>query len=245
VKALTQLPKEPTGRALLPAMRLLRRLLNEPEQGAVRAEVVALINRETGEGFGISEQASDADTLRRAYQPIFDWFRQKHARLVPYLTEAEEDAAQWNLTLRAVNWNTGDALRGEQLFQQRGCQTCHSTSTSLGPDLAGVADRLAPVDLFHAILFPNRDVAPAYRSSVFQTRNGQTHTGIIAFESADGVILQTGAATTVRLGADEIASRRPSTLSLMPTGLLAGLQPSQLADLYRYLKSLQPAPASQ
>jgi putative membrane-bound dehydrogenase-like protein len=244
-KALTQLPKEPTGRALLPAMRLLRRLLNEPEQAAVRADVVALINRETGEEFDISEQATDAGTLRRAYQPVFDWFREKYPRLVPYLTDIEEDAGQWNLTLRAVNWNTGDRLRGEQLFQERGCQTCHSTSTPLGPDLAGVADRLAPADLFNAILFPNRDVAPAYRSTVFQTRNGQTHTGIIAFESADGVILQTGATTTLRLATDEIASRRPSTLSLMPGGLLAGLQPSQLADLYRYLKSLQPSMPNQ
>jgi putative membrane-bound dehydrogenase-like protein len=245
VRALTEIPKETTGRALLPAMRLLRRLINEPDQAQVRMDVVALINRETGEQFAIAEQGTDPDSLRRAYQPVFDWFRQKHARLVPYLYETEEDAAQWNLTLRAVNWKSGDARRGEQLFEQRGCQTCHASSTPLGPDLAGVADRLAPVDLFHAILFPNRDVAPPYRSTVFQTRKGQTHTGIIAFESADGVILQTGATTTVRLSADEIASRRPSTLSLMPTGLLAGLAPSQLADLYRYLKSLQPAPATQ
>jgi putative membrane-bound dehydrogenase-like protein len=245
VRVLTQMPKEPTGRALLPAMRLLRRLLNEPDQAAVRMDVLALINRETGQAFAISEPGTDADSLRRAYQPVFDWFRQKHARLVPYLTETEEDAAQWNLTLRAVNWNTGDARRGEQLFAQRGCQTCHASSTPLGPDLAGVADRLAPMDLFHAIVFPNRDVAPAYRSTVFQTRNGQTHTGLVAFESADGVILQTGATTTVRLSAEEIASRRPSTLSLMPAGLLAGLAPSQLADLYQYLKSMQPAAASQ
>jgi putative membrane-bound dehydrogenase-like protein len=245
VKALAQIPKEPTGRALLPAMRLLRRLINEPDQAALRMEVVALINRETGEAFRISEQGTDPDSLRRAYQPMFDWLRQKHPRLVPYLVEAEEDAAQWNLTLRAINWNTGDARRGEQLFEERGCQTCHASSTPLGPDLAGVADRLAPVDLFNAILFPNRDVAPAYRSTIFQTRNGQTHTGIIAFESADGVILQTGATTTVRLSAEEIVSRRPSTLSLMPGGLLAGLPSSQLADLYRYLKSLPPATVPQ
>jgi putative membrane-bound dehydrogenase-like protein len=238
VKALTQLPKEPTGRALLPAMRLLRRLANEPNQGGTRADILALISRESGESFDVSEQGTDVTNLQRTYQPVFDWFRQKHPKLVPYLTETEADAAQWNLILRAVNWNGGDALRGEQLFQQRGCQTCHSTSTPLGPDLGGVADRFSPVDLFSAILYPNRDVAPAYRSTVFQLRNGQTHTGIVAFESADGVLLQTGATTTVRLGNDEIASRRPSTLSLMPSGLLAGLQPSQLADLYRYLKSL-------
>ena len=50
--------------------------------------------------------------------------------------------------------------------------------------------------------------------------------------------MQTGATTTIRLGTDEILSRRPGTLSLMPGGLLEGLATTQLADLYQYLKSL-------
>ena len=93
------------------------------------------------------------------------------------------------------------------------------------------------MDLLGAIVFPNRDVAPPYRTTVFETRGGQ-YTGIVAFESADGVIVQTGATTTIRLGNDEILSRRPSNLSLMPGGLLEGLSTTQLADLYQYLKSL-------
>jgi hypothetical protein len=51
-------------------------------------------------------------------------------------------------------------------------------------------------------------------------------------------MVQTATSTTVRLATEEIASRRPGTLSLMPSGLLAGLQPSELADLYQYLKAL-------
>jgi hypothetical protein len=50
--------------------------------------------------------------------------------------------------------------------------------------------------------------------------------------------LQTGAATTVRLAEIDITSRQPSKLSLMPSGLLADLKASDLADLYSYLKSL-------
>lgn len=240
-KALAQLPKEPTGRAVLPAMRLLRRLLNEAEQTALRQDVVALLNHETGQNFAVAEQGTDVDNLRRVYQPVFDWFHQKHPKLVQYLADDGPSAAQWNLTLRNVNWNTGDALRGEQIFRQRGCQTCHSGSTPLGPDLAGAAARFSPADLFAAIIFPNRDVAPTYRTTLFQTRGGETHTGIVAFESADGVIVQSGATTTVRLATEEILSRRPSTQSLMPSGLLDGLPPAQLGDLYQYLKS---APAA-
>jgi len=63
----------------------------------------------------------------------------------------------------------------------------------------------------------------------------------VVFESADGVILQAGAATTVRLADSEIVSRKPSPLSLMPNGLLGGLNPHGLADLYAYLKTIRPA----
>ena len=72
-----------------------------------------------------------------------------------------------------------------------------------------------------------------------QTRDGSTYTGKVAFQSADGVILQTGGTTTVRLADMEILSRQPSNQSLMPSGLLAGLKPLDLADLYAYLKTLR------
>jgi putative heme-binding domain-containing protein len=94
------------------------------------------------------------------------------------------------------------------------------------------------VDLFRAIVFPNREVAPAYQTTVFQLRDGSTYTGAIVFESADGYIVQTSPATTVRLAAGDITSQRLSETSLMPTGLLDGLPPQDLADLYAYLRSL-------
>jgi putative heme-binding domain-containing protein len=86
-------------------------------------------------------------------------------------------------------------------------------------------------------------VAPAYRTSVIETRNGQLVTGIVAFESADGLIVQTGAATTVRLATADIVSRLPGNRSLMPDGLLKDLRPADLADLYSYLQTLKLNPA--
>jgi putative heme-binding domain-containing protein len=69
-------------------------------------------------------------------------------------------------------------------------------------------------------------------------KDGQTYTGFLAFESADGVIVQTGPATTVRLPESEILSRSPSSASLMPEGLLNDLKDQDLADLYAWLKTL-------
>ena len=128
--------------------------------------------------------------------------------------------------------------RGEALFEQRACQSCHLGPQPIGPDLGGVASRFSPADLFNTILFPNRDVAAPYRTTTYRTRDGSVYTGMPAFESADGVILQLSATSTIRLAESDIVSRQPSTLSLMPAGLLRGLSPRQFADLYAYMKTL-------
>src|SRR5688572_30497871 len=80
-------------------------------------------------------------------------------------------------------------------------------------------------DVFEAIASPDRDVAPAYRAIVFQMKDGRVFTGVIAFESADGYIVQTGATATVRLANEEIEAQWPGSGSLMPSGLLDGLRP--------------------
>jgi putative heme-binding domain-containing protein len=76
--------------------------------------------------------------------------------------------------------------------------------------------------------------------TTFYTRAGQTYMGLVTFESADGVLVQTSASTTVRLAERDILSRQPSDISLMPSGLLAGLDHQALADLYSYLETLSP-----
>jgi putative heme-binding domain-containing protein len=99
-------------------------------------------------------------------------------------------------------------------------------------------------DMMAAIAFPSRDIAPAYRSVNFRLRDGQMVSGIVAFESADGWLLQTGAGLSVRLDSASVVSRDVSNVSLMPPGLLSGLSTSGIADLYAYLKTIQPRTAT-
>ena len=119
----------------------------------------------------------------------------------------------------------------------RACQGCHSDSGALGPSLSGAAKRFSPEDLFRAILFPNRDISPLYQFNEYRLRNGDVHVGRTAFYAADGVVLRTGAGI-VRLNQAEIVSQQTSRRSIMPEGLLEGLNESDLADLYQHLKSL-------
>src|SRR5262249_47803289 len=157
LSALGRLTRDESPIHLVPILRLLRRLAQESKEKALRTEALALLNRQAGQSFAIEERATDAATLQRAYQPVFAWFEKQHASLARALYDTSDEApAFWDKVLKSVDWSKGDAIRGETLFQQRACQTCHSGTRALGPDLTGVANRLSREDLFTAIIDPSR-----------------------------------------------------------------------------------------
>jgi putative membrane-bound dehydrogenase-like protein len=235
LEALREIGTGEAPAAALPLLRLLRRLIQEPKEIALRSKVAGLLGPAIGLGSEIKEEGSDPIAIKRGYQPLFDEFLRKNPGLRSELDRSGEDLTT---LLKGVPWEHGDRGRGEALFRARGCQTCHAVQGALGPNLAGAASRFSREDLFEAIVNPSKDVAPPYRTTSFQLKDGQVHTGIIAFESADGYIVQTGATTTVRISTSDIAGMRPSAMSLMPEGLLKNLKPEDLADLYTYLRSM-------
>ncbi|MFN4261020.1 MAG: HEAT repeat domain-containing protein [Gemmataceae bacterium] len=238
--ALAQLPRDAAADHLVPLLALQRRLFSEPNQAPLRQQTLALLNRQAGQSFVITEQGTRPEELQNSYRPLFDWFEDQHPRLTAKLYNADgEDPEYWRQLLAQVDWSKGDSARGARLYTQRACVTCHAGSSRIGPDLTGVASRFSRQDLFDAIIFPSRDVAPAYRTETFFTKSGQLFTGIVVFYSADGYILQTDASTTVRVATDDIELRHPSNRSLMPAGLLKDLKPDDLADLYSYLLTLK------
>ena len=65
----------------------------------------------------------------------------------------------------------------------------------------------------------------------------ETYSGILGDQSAESIILKTGAGAIVRLMRDEIESIKPSTVSLMPEGLEAAVDREELADLLAFLQA--------
>lgn len=242
IAALLKLPPEDQAATLAPLLRLLRRLSRESKEDRLWRECLDLLQHHRST-LGFAELPIHRRDAAEVGQWLTAW-ASKDSRLARALNDTGTDPAYWAALLDKVDWTKGDAQRGEALFRTRACQTCHTGTRALGPDLTGVTNRFSRPDLFTAIIDPSRDVAPAYRTTVIETTGGQIYSGIVAFQSADGIILQTGATTTVRLAAADIASRVPSNRSLMPEGLLKDLKPSDLADLYRYLQSLQPREAA-
>src|SRR5207302_6574054 len=137
------------------------------------------------------------------------WFTKAYPDLAARLGGADGvDVAGWTQRLAQLDWTAGEAERGRGVYTKAGCISCHSGAQALGPDLHGVTGRFSRADLFTAIVRPSKDVPPRYRTTAVTTTDGKLYQGVIIYEAADGLILQTGPATTVRLDGGRVAERR-------------------------------------
>lgn len=220
-------------------LQTLRRLGENPKEYQLRENVVELLRRNSGENFGFK-------TGKDGHQPQKDvidkwtlWANRKFPEETSKtLAGASGVMKELETLLADVEWGKGDATKGQSLFNKRACTQCHGGSRALGPDLSGVSKRFSRHDLFTAIAAPNRDVSPRYHTISIVTKKGKVYTGLIVYESVDGLILRNSTNQTFRIEASEIEERRILKSSLMPSGLLKDLTPEELADLYSYIQKL-------
>jgi putative heme-binding domain-containing protein len=228
LEALQKLPPRQEGTEMLALIRALGCLPESSEGKHLRRVIIGYLIQITGQKrLGTDRQAWTA------------WFCKTYPDLAVRLTNPDGvDVAAWDRRMAKLDWTGGDAQRGQVVFTKASCAACHSGAQALGPDLNGVGGRFSRADLFTAIVQPSRDISPRYQTTAIETTGGKIYQGLIIYEAVDGMILQTGPATTVRLGGEQIASRRFTPTSLMPAGLLDPLSDQEIADLYAYLKGL-------
>jgi putative heme-binding domain-containing protein len=135
---------------------------------------------------------------------------------------------------------TGDARRGETLFWSPAlnCGSCHKIGergTALGPDLSAIGKLRSREDLLESILEPSRRIEPKYAAYLAQTADGRSFTGLLARRSEKEVVLRDAQNKEIVLAAKNVEELRPSRVSLMPEGQLAGLTAREAADLLEYL----------
>ena len=239
IQALELLPASEEAMYQFALLDALRRLGADRPERLLRDRVARLLYHNLGQDFGYQYGRATSEPQTQAVAAWTDYLRQRFPDEAAHSlkSSAEQIAALQNL-LSIVKWEAGARDRGQDLFQKHSCAGCHNTRTAVGPDLAGIGKRFSRDDLFTALALPNQDVSPRYNTTLIETTRGKVVSGLIVYESADGVTLRDSTNQTIRIEADEIAFRQELATSLMPTGLLDGLQPQDLADLYAYLRSL-------
>jgi putative heme-binding domain-containing protein len=227
LEALQKLPGRHGTGEVLALICCLRRLPTGRPGGEARRRVGKSLAEWTGQ--------ADLGTDARAWS---DWFTRAHPDMAARLGEDGVALARWKQRLAALDWSAGEARRGRDVFVRATCASCHSGAQALGPDLRGVARRFSRDDLLTAILQPSRDISPRYRTLMVATASGKTYQGLVIYESTDGLMLQTGPTTTVRVRGGDIEARQFTDVSMMPAGLLDRLSDRDIADLVAYLKEL-------
>lgn len=243
--ALAKLPPDGSPEEQLALLKTLRRLGLDEREYAAREQVVRLLERNTGHAVPFVYGKIGHAPQSAAVAQWTAWITQRWPKeAAGQLGDAGAEFTQLQSTLKDVPWDAGDVTRGEKLYQLRSCAQCHGGRSALGPDLAGSAGRFAREDLFVAIVLPSRDVSGRYQTTIIETVHGKTYSGLIVYESVDGLLLRNATNQTFRIESRDIVSRSKSPVSLMPNGLLKDLKPEDYADLYAYLRTLGVPPAT-
>jgi putative heme-binding domain-containing protein len=134
-------------------------------------------------------------------------------------------------------------VRGQQLFTALACAQCHQLGregNSFGPAFSDVVKKYKgdAQAVLQEILEPSRSIEDKYRNVMLEVGDDDdSPSGIILAEDAATLTIQTGptAAQVRKIAKSEIKSRRPSTSSIMPAGLVSTLDKEQILDLLAYL----------
>jgi putative heme-binding domain-containing protein len=137
-----------------------------------------------------------------------------------------------------------DARKGRQHFLQRcaACHTLHGEGQKIGPELPGSYKDLDY--LLQNILDPNAVIGKDYQQTLVRTKDGQVLSGVITGDDESTVTLRTLVGTST-LQRKDIESIETLEHSLMPEGLLTGLQEDDIRDLLLYLRLSEPLPAEE
>jgi len=155
-----------------------------------------------------------------------------------------DQSKEAHLAELGVVLEAGDVARGRRVFEsgKGNCTLCHrvgSNGGQVGPDLSTIGRIRSGSELLNAIAYPSDSIARGYEAYDITLQDGRSYVGTVSRETADTVYVTTVAGPPIALARDQIKTRSPSPLSLMPPGLDTVLSRQELRDLIAYLRSLQ------
>ena len=142
-----------------------------------------------------------------------------------------------------------DFARGRAAFNDAQCVICHRLGNrggAVGPELAGAGSKYSLHDILESMVEPSKVVSDQFLTYNIVKKDGEAVSGRITDLNAERLVIMPNPLSVetleeVRLA--DIASRTPSKLSPMPTGLLNNLSAEEILDLLSYVQSAANAEA--
>ena len=130
------------------------------------------------------------------------------------------------------------------MFSVGQCYACHRIKGDggiVGPDLTAAGNRYSLEDLIATLVDPSKEVSDQYQATNFRLMNGKVVTGRVVNLNKENYMVQTdmiNPAQMARIKVEEIDEMAPSSVSMMPEGLLDNLTAEEIRDLIAYMKSV-------
>ena len=140
--------------------------------------------------------------------------------------------------LKGRNFEQGKAMYSSTL-----CIRCHhfaGDGGNIGPDLTGAGARYGLRDLVENIIDPSKIISDQYGTEQIAKKDGSLMVGRVVVEENGKLFVMASALAPDALTpveVDEVKSRSPFNISMMPPGLVNGLNANELLDLLAYLSS--------
>jgi len=139
-----------------------------------------------------------------------------------------------------------DAGAGRKVFEAN-CAACHKFG-SVGTD-HGIASlnltasplRSSKHALLEAIFFPERKIAPEHETTIIETTDGKTVSGLVLKDSGQAVSILTPAGTATEVQKAQIKARRKAKTSIMPDSLAETIDRVAMRNLAAFLAAQPPA----
>ncbi|HEX4646855.1 MAG TPA: c-type cytochrome [Verrucomicrobiae bacterium] len=138
----------------------------------------------------------------------------------------------------------GDWQRGRKIFfsEPASCSKCHQVGGEggkIGPDLSNLTQR-DYASVLKDIIEPSAAINPDHLAYNVELKDGDAVTGVILENTEENVVLGQITGQNITVARHRIASMKPSSVSLMPEGLLTHLSAQQQRDLFTFLLTAQP-----
>ncbi|HUE15812.1 MAG TPA: PVC-type heme-binding CxxCH protein [Planctomycetaceae bacterium] len=138
----------------------------------------------------------------------------------------------------------GDPYKGKQLFANS-CAKCHvlfGEGGRIGPDLT-TFKRDDWLNMLINVVNPSAEIREGFEQVMVVTRDGRAVSGLRFDQDQQVLVLRGVDGQNITVARRDIEETIPQPKSLMPEGLLNGLQDQEIRDLFAYLRSSQPLSA--
>ena len=136
-----------------------------------------------------------------------------------------------------------DFQNGKLMYAAGKCVACHRIQGAggySGPDLGSVGNRYSIKDILTAIIEPSDSISEQYQASTVTLKDGTSMYGRLLYKNDSEVALVPSAFSPDlinKVANEKVKEIKPSNLSMMPPGMVNGMNKEELLDLIAYLIS--------